>query len=118
MQQGRYRRAELAGEIILSRSRPTPMPGLEHQHRPERILPVSPAGLVLVETLAHIGDIEQATHLESLLGEELGSPLAERSPDPLAKRNAEALLRALEQCGRHVALQHLPQDTLALCGVA
>ncbi len=46
----------------------TPMPGLEHQHRPERILPVSPAGLVLVETLAHIGDIEQATHLESLLG--------------------------------------------------
>ena len=60
------------------------MPGLEHQHRPKRVLPVSPAGLVLVEALAHIGDIEQAARLESLLGKELGGPLAERSPDPPA----------------------------------
>ena len=66
------------------------MPGLEHQHRPKRVLPVSPASLVLVEALVHIRDIEQAAHLESLLGKEFGGPLAERSPDPLAERNAEA----------------------------
>ena len=54
-------------ELTLSLSCPAPYPGLEHQYRPERILPVPPTGLVLVETLAHIGDVEQPAGLERIV---------------------------------------------------
>ena len=51
---------------------------------------------------------------QALFRQQRFRPVPQRSAQPFAERNAEAHLRALDQFRRHMAIEHLPQQPLAL----
>src|SRR5262245_1190844 len=89
-------------------------PGLEAEEVPQQEPVVAPAREVLRPDLAHRGGVEGGAAAQAVGGEQILGPLAQRPAQPGRERDAEPLLRALEECARHIALEDPPQEPLAL----
>src|SRR5947209_15688023 len=88
-------------------------PRLEHENRPEVLLPVSLAGEVRTP---HLGDarlVEKTFLAKAALVEQALGPGAERAAKPLADRRAETHLRTVDQFARDVAVQQGAQQPFA-----
>src|SRR3954471_16623971 len=72
-------------------------PGLEHEHVPEVVLPVLGPGLVLAPHLLHGFGAQVPLGSETIGGEELLGPGAQRAAEPVADGETEAALGPVHQ---------------------
>src|SRR5579884_3958381 len=89
-------------------------PGLEHQDAPEIVLPVVPAGQMLRPLGADRLRREKSLGAQTALAEKRLRPIAQWSPQPGVQRDTEAGFRPLDEIFRHVPVEHLAQQPLAL----
>ena len=71
---------------------------------------------MLLPPAPHQADVEQPVLRERARAEQIPRPVAQRPAQPAVDGHREPHLRPLEQCPRHVALQHPAQDPLGLAG--
>ena len=88
-------------------------PRLEHQHIPEKMLPVAAAGLVLRPFLDDRLRLEQSPGAERRRAEKVFGPILERTLQPLIDGHAETHLRPGQQSLRHIFIGDLPQQPFA-----
>ena len=78
------------------------------------MLPVALAGQVLVPFLAHRGRLEDAFLAQARFVQQAFGPVTQRTAQPGVDGHRKALLGPLDELTRHVLVQHLPQQPLAL----
>src|SRR5579862_6788339 len=88
-------------------------PILKDQHIPQLILPISTASEMFSPFLPDGRHVEEAVTAKTIGTQQVVSPFAQRAAEPTINRHAKTHLRALNQCPRHVLIEHLPQDPLA-----
>ena len=57
-------------------------PGLEHQYRPQPIAPIAATGQVLLPQLAYGLRVDQPAAAQTLLGQQIVGPVAQRAAQP------------------------------------